>query len=120
MVNHSCKHCNYQSSHALVVRRHEKNKHRVHDYQHGSTTSQSIQRNQIGGSALTNSHQEQVFHGKMIPIEYYQKFENQLDHASSSNIQWTDAYKELDIQWQEAYKKLYEIGLELDEHLRRL
>ena len=55
----------------------------------------------------------------MIATEYYQNFKNQIDHSSNSNIQWVDAYKKLDIQWQEIYKKLYEIGLELDEHLRR-
>ena len=36
MVNHSCKYCNYQSAHAWVVRRHEKNKHGP--YQHAPTT----------------------------------------------------------------------------------
>ena len=66
MVNHSCKHCDYQSSHAWVVHRHEKIKHGVHDYQHDSTTSQPRQRNQIGGSALTNLHKQ------MVPIECYQ------------------------------------------------
>ena len=78
-----------------------------------------MQNNQIGGSALTNSHQEQVFQSgqQRVATKYYQNIKNQLDHVSSYNIQWQDAYKKLHIKWQEPYKKLYESGLELDEHL---
>ena len=63
--------------------------------------------------------QEEVFQSEQqrVPIEYYQNIKNQLDHASSSNIQWQDAYKKLHIQWQEAYKKLHEGGLELEGNL---
>ena len=96
-----------------------KNKHGVHDYQCDSTSPESMQRNQIGGSALTTSHQEQVLQPEQqrVPIEYYQNIKNQLDHVSSSNIQWQDAYKKLHMQWQEAYQKLHESGLELEGNL---
>tara|TARA_B100000768_G_C11137159_1_gene314467 strand:- start:332 stop:736 length:405 start_codon:yes stop_codon:yes gene_type:complete len=95
------------------------NKHGVHDYQRDSTSPESMQRNQIGGSALTTSQQEQVLQPEQqrVPIEYYQNIKNQLDHVSSSNIQWQDAYKKLHMQWQEAYQKLHESGLELEGNL---
>ena len=118
---YSCQHCEYKSTRRYNLNVHVNNKHGVHDYQRDSTSPESMQRNQIGGSALTTSQQEQVLQPEQqrVPIEYYQNIKNQLDHASSSNIQWQDAYKKLHIQWQEAYKKLYESGLELDGHLNK-
>ena len=116
---YSCQHCEYKSTRRYNLNVHVNNKHGVHDYQRDSTSPESMQRNQIGGSALTTSQQEQVLQPEQqrVPIEYYQNIKNQLDHVSSSNIQWQDAYKKLHMQWQEAYKKLYENGLELDGHL---
>ena len=115
-----CSYCNYQSLHKYNVQRHETAIHGSNQHEGTASTSpESMQRNQIGGSALTNSHQEQVFQPEQqrVPIEYYQNIKNQLDHASSSNIQWQDAYKKLHIQWQEAYQKLHESGLELEGNL---
>ena len=102
------------------MQRHETSIHGSNQHEGtASTTCESMQRNQIGGSALTTSQQEQVLQPEQqrVPIEYYQNIKNQLDHASSSNIQWQDAYKKLHMQWQEVYEKLYESGLELDKHL---
>ena len=116
---YSCQHCEYKSTRRYNLNVHVNNKHGVHDYQRDSTSPESMQRNQIGGSALTTSQQEQVLQPEQqrVPIEYYQNIKNQLDHVSSSNIQWQDAYKKLHIQWQEAYKKLHESGLELEGNL---
>ena len=114
---YSCQHCEYKSAQRYNLNAHENNKHGVHDYQRDSTSPESMQRNQIGGSALSNSHQEQLFQPEQQRVPNYQNIKNQLDHASSSNIQWQDAYKKLHMQWQEVYEKLYESGLELDKHL---
>ena len=116
---YSCQHCEYKSARRYNLNVHVNNKHGVHDYQRDSTSPESMQRNQIGGSALTTSQQEQVLQPEQqrVPIEYYQNIKNQLDHASSSNIQWQDAYKKLHMQWQAAYQKLHESGLELEGNL---
>ena len=127
---YSCQHCEYKSTRRYNLNVHVNNKHGVHDYQRDSTSPESMQRNQIGGSALTTSQQEQVLQPEQqrVPIEYYQNIKNQLDHVSSSNIQLQDAYKKLHIQWQEAYQKLHmqwqevyqklhESGLELEGNL---
>ncbi len=116
---YSCQHCEYKSTRRYNLNVHVNNKHGVHDYQRDSTSPESMQRNQIGGSALTTSQQEQVLQPEQqrVPIEYYQNIKNQLDHVSSSNIQWQDAYKKLHMQWQEAYQKLHESGLELEGNL---
>ena len=116
---YSCQHCEYKSTRRYNLNVHVNNKHGVHDYQRDSTSPVSMQRNKIGGSALTTSQQEQVLQPEQqrVPIEYYQNIKNQLDHASSSNIQWQDAYKKLHMQWQEAYQKLHESGLELEGNL---
>ena len=52
-----------------------------------------MQRNQVGGSALTNSNQEQVYQSEQhrVPIESYQNIKNQLDQARSYLIQWQKA-----------------------------
>ena len=52
-----------------------------------------MQNKQIGGSALTNSHHEQMFQSgqQRVPYKYYQNIKNKLD-----------AYKKLHIQGQEA------------------
>ena len=67
-----------------------------------------MQRNQVGGSALTNSNQEQGYQSgqQRVPIEYYQNIKNQLDQARSYII-----------QWQETNKKLYEDANELEGQL---
>ena len=109
---YSCQHCEYKSARRYNLNVHVNNKHGVHDYQRDSTSPESMQRNQIGGSALTNSHQEQLFQPEQQRVPNYQNIKNQLDHASSSNIQWQDAYKKLHMQWQAAYQKLHESGLE--------
>ena len=116
---YSCQHCEYKSTRRYNLNVHVNNKHGVHDYRRDSTSPESMQRNQIGGSALTTSQQEQVLQPEQqrVPIEYYQNIKNQLDHVSSSNIQWQDAYKKLHMQWQEAYQKLHESGLELEGNL---
>ena len=116
---YSCQHCEYKSTRRYNLNVHVNNKHGVHDYQRDSTSPESMQRNQIGGSALTTSQQEQVLQPEQqrVPIEYYQNIKNQLDHVSNSNIQWQDAYKKLHMQWQEAYQKLHESGLELEGNL---
>ena len=86
---YSCQHCEYKSARRYNLNVHVKNKHGVHDYQHDSTSPESMQRNQIGGSALTNSHQEQVFQSgqQRVQIEYYRNSMNQLDQVRSSNGQ---------------------------------
>ena len=114
---YSCQHCEYKSARRYNLNVHVKNKHGVHDYQRDSTSSESMQRNQIGGSVLSSLNQEQVFQSGQQRVPNYQNIMNQLDHVSSSNIQLQHAYKKLHMQWQEAYKKLYESGLELDGHL---
>ena len=67
-----------------------------------------MERNQVGGSALTNSNQEQGDQSgqQRVPIEYYQNTKNQLDRARSYLI-----------QWQEAYKKVNEDASELEGHI---
>ena len=112
---YSCQHCEYKSARRYNLNVHVNNKHGVHDYQHDSTSPESMQRNQLGGSALTTSQQEQVLQPEQqrVPIEYYQTIKNQLDHASSSNNQWQDAYKKFHIQWQKVYQKIHESGLAL-------
>ena len=91
-----CSYCNYQSLHKYNVQRHETAIHGSNQHKGtASTTCESMQRNQIGGSVLTNSHQEQMFQSEQqrVPIKYYQNIKNQLDHPSSSYIQWQDSYK---------------------------
>ena len=92
---YSCQHCEYKSTRRYNLNVHVNNKHGVHDYQRDSTSPESMQRNQIGGSALTTPQQEQVLQPEQqrVPIEYYQNIKNQLDHPSSSYIQWQDSYK---------------------------
>ena len=119
---YQCDDCGYKSARIWCINRHRCNKHgsKQHEGSAPATDqSTSMQRNQGGGSALTNSNQEQVYQSEQqrVPIEYYQNIKNQLDHVSSSNIQWQDAYKKLHMQWQEAYQKLHESGLELEGNL---
>ena len=84
---YSCQHCEYKSAWRYNLNVHVKNKHRVHDYQRDSTTSESMQRNQIGGSVLSSLNQEQVFQSGQQRVPNYQNIMNQLDQARSSNNQ---------------------------------
>ena len=108
---HQCDDCGYKSARIWCINRHRTNKHGSKQHEGSAPAtyqSTSMQRNQVGGSALTNSNQEQVYQSEQqrVPSEYYQNIKNQLDQAKNSNIQWS-----------EAYKKLHESGLELEGNL---
>ena len=108
---YQCDDCGYKSARIWCINRHRTNKHGSKQHVGSAPAtyqSTSMERNQVGGSALTNSNQEQGDQSgqQRVPIEYYQNTKNQLDQARSYLI-----------QWQEAYKKVNEDASELEGHI---